>query len=346
MDKLISTYGVDIGNRIVFTSSEMNLIWFIDKKSRVAEVLGSVPNEDFGARYLFSNIVQYRDWLYFIPLWARNLWKYNLVSHEWICIELPSYLQRMSEKFFGAFVYNNKIMLLGYKFKGYILLDTENDEYEIINVEVDCKDDELGKYGFLNWSYLIRDGYVIAPILCTNMVLKINLSDYSYQGIKVGPDDCKYAAVIEDANNFWLVPRVGRKVIFVSNNNQIKLFSLPKEYLDDEMYFGNAFVTEDEIWFSSYIGKSFAFNKNDFALGHICNMNIQFAVPYEGKIMFQGNDSRIFILGKELQQYSYSVDEKKWNYCYGKLLLDRKASCTKESEHFSVKEYLDYIERL
>lgn len=310
MKRVPSTKGVAWNEKLYFFATDINMLWCMDKKTRYVEMIGAVPTENLFSRYLFGNIVVTHGIIYLIPYLAKNVWKYVIKEKRWECICLPIFIQKTDNKFFGAVVYDDYIFLLGYMVPGVAVIDTRSDAIEFINAPESCLRN-IKKYGFLNWSYFVKDDFILAPVMCNNMVLKIDLATRSIQPLTIGNETNSYAAIVYDGKYYWLAPRVGVKTVRWDGNGNIEEYSLPECYSENEMCFGDAFCIDDNIFFSSYTGKTYVFNKTDFHNGKMLNMNIQFVLEFDNHILIQDNYGKFELIDSD-ENFEYTILDNEW----------------------------------
>ena len=243
-------------NTLYFVSSEMNLIIKYSLEDDSISFMDP-PKENLMGKSLYGNIEVIGSDIYLIPFCANNLWKLCW-DGTWEEVVFPNKSPK-NQFLMGTIKYGNILYVLGYEKAKILKLDMNNNTIENITIGVEGDVDiEVGCFGY---DYEIVNEKIYLPVMCSNSIVEIDCNSDDIRVLDV-PSCCRgYAGIAYDGNGFWLAPRKGKYFVYVDALfEEIKEFKLPKEYKENEYYFGGALVNDNKICFTSFSGKNMEFN--------------------------------------------------------------------------------------
>lgn len=243
-------------NTLYFVSSEMNLIFKYSLEDDSISFIDP-PKENLMGKSLYGNIEVIGSDVYLIPFCANSLWKL-CQNGKWEEVVFPDKSPK-NQFFMGTVRYGDFLYVLGYEKAKILKIDTKNNEIKSIQIDIDCIIDvETGCFGY---DYEIVNEKIYLPIMCSNSILEMDCKSDNIKILNV-PSGCHgYAGIAYDGNGFWLAPRKGKCFVYVDTLfKEVKEFSLPEEYRENEHYFGGALVNDNKICFTSFSGKNMEFN--------------------------------------------------------------------------------------
>lgn len=246
-------------NTLFFVSAEMNLIFKYSLENDSISFIDP-PKENLTGKSLYGNIEVIDSDVYLIPFCANNLWKL-CKNGKWEEVVFPDKSQK-SQFLMGTIKYGNILYVLGYEKAKILKLDVNNNTIENITIGVEGDVDiEIGCFGY---DYEIVNEKIYLPVMCSNSIVEIDCNSDDIRVLDV-PSRCRgYAGITYDGNGFWLAPRKGKYFVYVDALfEEIKEFKLPKEYKENEYYFGGALVNDNKICFTSFSGKNMEFYCDD-----------------------------------------------------------------------------------
>lgn len=255
----MNSFGL-LNNTIYMTSVEGNFVFKGDINNKDMFLLEKLPEEDVLGENLYGDIVFCEKYLILVPLNAKHIWKYDLEFKIWKAISLGNDAD-IKYKFFGAYVNGNKIIMLGHYYPGILLLNVETDE--IVSIKQPFLKFVNKGDGLFNSNYVIKDGYLLAPIISTNVILKLDTQSEKCEFWSLGHKNNKYSGIIYDGKNLWFVPRRNGKYVVIDKNNTLTEYSLPNEFCDDNIYFAGGYAINNGIVFAGVNGKTMRISNVD-----------------------------------------------------------------------------------
>ncbi len=244
-----------IGDKLYFIDKKINLVYCMGIMTGEIVIIGSMPEEKIFSNRLGAKIIHYNNSLYFSPMYAKKIWKYNLNTLEWTGYErknLPNWTN--DQDMFQAVLWHNKIFFIGSHYPAIIVFDLETDSMEYI-VEPYC---EIYKTAEAKMDACFRTDYVqIGDVIymascVTNEVFMFNLESYEYNYIEVGNKNYSYSGIDYDGELFYLSPRKNGPIIVWDGKKIIREISISSIYGDKDIYiFGGVVCKNNEVYFPS-----------------------------------------------------------------------------------------------
>ncbi len=250
MMKIITTEDcVRIGEDLYFIDSECNIIYKMEIKTGVISIVGSIPEENLLAPRLSAKIVHIDKKLYFSPMNAKKIWRYDLQTEEWKGFSRKTYGKTSFGHMFQAIEYDKKIFFIGCSYPAIIALDTVTEKTEYIEKPYEYLD---GKAREENDSYF-RTDYVkkykkIYMASCvSNEVFIFDLETQEFEFVTIGESYFRYSGIAYDGKQFYLSPRKNTPIVKWDGKNT-EYYTLPSIYNDrNEMIFGGVWCDADKI---------------------------------------------------------------------------------------------------
>lgn len=344
--KLIALNCTEANGMLYFVNSELNMLYAINRVNGNIQFTKKIPEEDFEGKYLFGNIVVCNKRLILVPLYARKVWIFNLIKETWEAIELPNEVENIEGKFFGAIPYGSKVFLLGHKYPGVAIVDVEKNDITFKLSSEIAAETVYMKDGYLNWDYIIRDNYLLTPILCKNAVLKIDLMSNQIEEIIVGDTDCKYVGISYDGNNYWLAPRIGKKFVKWDGEDKVETYLLPDDYSMDKYCFGGSFICANRVYFTSFTGLTYTFDFRNPTKGSVIKQRITFYSKIDANEFLIQNDEGDLYLIKDNEgevAFDYNYDEGLFeDYIYENHYMSKNEGI-KENDLFKLSSFLRVV---
>lgn len=117
-----------------FFSYERNGLFKVDLKKWEIELLTTFEEYPISSERLYANIVKLEDWLILIPMQADKFAAYNLNSFEKKYLAVPEIKgkYKKSAKFLSAFVFEQKVFIIGHSFPGIVKIDLNDWNSELL----------------------------------------------------------------------------------------------------------------------------------------------------------------------------------------------------------------------
>lgn len=219
-----------------------------------------LPEEDIFCEDLYGNIVTCGRYLILIPLNAKHIWKYDLEIGVWKAVNLDDDAD-IKYKFFGAYVYGNKVIMLGHYYPGVLILNVDTNA--ISSIKEPFLKFMNGRDGLFNLNYVIKDDCLFSPVISTNIILKLNMESEEYDFIPVGDKHNEYSGIICDDTVCWLVPRRNGKYVVIDANKKLTEYALPDEFSEDKIYFAGGYAVDNGVVFVGVSGKTIRMSNGD-----------------------------------------------------------------------------------
>ncbi len=337
----INTFNCEaILDRIFFVSSDMNLVleYFQDKNELI---LLSPPDENMFEVGLYGNVVVVNDVIFVIPFNAKNIWKF-CDQNRWEKVPYSGF--EYKDKFLGAIPVGNYIYLLGYGRKEIYKFNTLTNHITELRIDIESKLMKIDEVGFLGSDYEIVGERIFAPVMCANKILEIIPEKDLINVIDVPSKSNGYSGIIYDENGFWLAPRKGRYFVHWCLNGKTEEYELPKEYTNDDIYFGGAYKEKNHIIFTAFLGKNFKFNPKFPSEYEMFEPSIYYCkrLNNNGKVIHERNGKTYYIdLNGNRRKLNLSIPSVNRLEYIGKYMNNK--TILSEGEKLSLYEYLKVI---
>lgn len=250
---------VKVENDLYFICRDYNVVCKMNIESGKIEGVTNIPEEKADEFRLGAKIIYWNDFLFFAPMSAKKIWKYNLKQKTWVGYErkkLDSWLPHGD--MFQSILHKDKIYYIGCLYPAIIILDLKSEKMEYITAPYENRI-ELAKTkndSFFRTDYVQIGEYMYMASCIDNTVLKFNLDTYDFEYIEVGGKENMYAGLDFDGEEFYLSPRKnGKGVVWNPKNGATRYLTLPYENMENKAVFGGVVCMKDKIIFPACFSK-------------------------------------------------------------------------------------------
>jgi hypothetical protein len=244
---------VRVENDLFFICRDFNAVCKIGIENGKIEFISNVPEENEEAWRLGAKIVYWNKFLFFAPMSAKKIWKYNLEQDTWIGYErkqLDAWAPHGD--MFQAVLFEDKIFFIGCLYPAIIVMDLKSDSMEYVTKPYERKI-ALAKAKndcCFRTDYIQIDKYIYMASCIDNTVLKFNMKTYDFEYIEVASEDNMYAGIGFDGEEFYLAPRKkGKGVIWNPNYEEIRYIDIPFDNEDNKAVFGGVVCLKNKVIF-------------------------------------------------------------------------------------------------
>ena len=337
-----------VGEELFFITKDINIICKMNIVSGHVHIVDSLPEEDVVGKRLGSKIVFYNDELFFAPMEAKKIWRYNLKNGIWKGYE-RKVIDNWSPRgeMFQAISYKDKIFFIGAIYPAIVVLDLEKDELDYIESPYvkNKKIAEIKKDGYFRSDYVqIEDTIFLASCL-TNEVIKFNLETYETEYIEVGSKENCYAGIGYDGKVFYLAPRKITPIVVWDGLKSYRELNLPTEFLSkDGCIFGGVLCKNGNAYLPAcFQATSLIITDSDpieivqkqYYFHKFIGEDTFVSLDYEGVI-------NIYESGNHYQHVLHIDVDRVNAYLKGrKLLMNSKTGIIQESEFVNLEVFLE-----
>ena len=211
-----------IDSKYYFMAVDINVFYSVNIDTHELLYEGNIPNEDVDM-YRGAKIIGYHRDLVFIPLNSKYVSIYNVDIKEWKQIEVQNLETFENDKFFSAYIYKDKLFLIGASYPAIMILNLKDYsvlyEKKMLGERIkDCKE----KLDCIIRSDIACVGNQLYIASCvSNHVGRFNLDDYSWEWYSIGKEVYRYSGIAWDGKSFWLAPRyIGNIVKWNPDNDE------------------------------------------------------------------------------------------------------------------------------
>lgn len=261
--KLMFEDCVIVERNLYFICRDYNVFCYMNIDSGEIDIIDSIPEGSVRSWRLGSKIVPWKDKLYFAPMYADKIWRYDLHSKEWKGYERrPLDNWTKSKDMFQAILYKDKIYFIGSYYPAIIVIDPETEKMEYLT-EAYRDRIKVSKEANDCWfrtDYVLRNNLLYMASCVDNTVLRFDMDSYSYEYIKVGEDDLKFSGIGWDGEYFYLSPRKEGPFLVWDGEKVIKIITADINNERKLAVFGGVICFDDKVIFPA------AFSKNTVVL--------------------------------------------------------------------------------
>jgi len=250
--KLLFEDCVRVEQDLYFICRDYNLLCKMNIDSGNITIIDSIPDENAMAYRLGSKIIYWKDELFFSPMSAVKIWRYNLITHEWKGYKRKK-INNWTEKgdMFQAVLYKDKIYFIGAFYPAIIVLDLIADSLKYIEApyldyKSICKEK---KDSCFRTDYVQIDNLIYIASCVKNVVLRFNLDTYEHEYITVGKDNYMYSGIDWDGTDFYLSPRKHGPIVIWNGKDRFKTIDLPFNNSENRAIFGGVICRDEKVYF-------------------------------------------------------------------------------------------------
>jgi len=241
---------VKVGDFLYFIAKNYNFIFKLGLTSGDISIIDSIPEERVLSKRLGAKIINCGTYLFFAPMNAHKIWRYDLENNEWKGYAIKESAEfGETDKFFQAVKYKEKIFFLGSNYPSIVVFDLNTDNIEYIKepyldraaIAKEKKD------SFFRTDYAQVDNKLYRASCLTNEVLQFDLDNYDFQYIKIGAKGFRYSGIDFDGQYFYLAPRVNTPAVMWDGKEKIEEVPLPYTGDKNSYIWGGVTCKEDEV---------------------------------------------------------------------------------------------------
>lgn len=246
--KIFSKNIIKIKNKFYLFARDINLFYSVDFIDGQVSFISKLPEEQLLSKRLVSEIIYWKNELYFIPLNTNNIWIYSLKKEQWKKIIVKKYKNNLSNAYFlNAIIYKNNMFLFGGKYSAILKMDLATKD--IIYIEKPFKEKNnknLKDYYFRGKPLKIENILYLASCI-DNSVLRFNMDTYDYQWIEVGSKTNQYSGIEKRGNDFWLAPRHNSHIVKWDGKDGSVEYKIDEKFQIENSYFSGITKKKDDL---------------------------------------------------------------------------------------------------
>ena len=200
--------GIVLDNQLIFVSRDFNAIFSLNFSNREVDIIGSLPEEPIWKDRLCGKILNWKNYLIFVPLCAKKIWMWDLKTKEWYGIKIKN--EEIPYKFFDAVLYDNKIYMMGFFYPVVVRVNLEKETIRYF--EGSLGEENNSVYGGIQG--VVKEKRIFFPFWSSGRVLQFNMETESYSWHELCWDVEGFMSINYEEENFWLVSRKGKKIIW------------------------------------------------------------------------------------------------------------------------------------
>lgn len=265
--RLIAEDCVRVGDKIYFIAKNFNIIFNLELSSGNIGIVDSLPKERMLEDRLGAKIVSFGDYLYFAPMKAKKIWRYDISNAQWKSYELKHIADNEMPYYFMITVeYKDRLFFVGGNYPAIVVLDLKTEEISYIespmNERMSVKKD--AKDSFFRSDYVLKDNCMLLASCIKNEVLRLNLDTYEYEYLPVGESDYKYSGIGYDGQNYFLSPRGMKPAVLWDGKDGVELIGLKHMNVQRPFSTQGVLCKENKIIMGSwFVDESFFIEKYD-----------------------------------------------------------------------------------
>lgn len=257
--KLLFEDCIRVERNLYFICRDFNVFCSLNIDSGEIVIIDSIPENSVCSWRLGAKIVYWKDKLYFAPMCADKIWRYDLTNREWKGYErkiLDNWTD--SKDMFQAVLYKGKIFFIGSFYPAIIILNPETEEMEYVTepyknrIEVSKETRDC----WFRTDYVLRDNVLYMASCVDNTVLHFNMDNYEFSYLKVGDDDLKYSGIGWDGEYFYLSPRKDGPFLIWDGEKEVKKINVDIDSEKKLAVFGGVMCIDGKVIFLASFSKN------------------------------------------------------------------------------------------
>lgn len=243
-------YAVKAGEKYYFVACEMNVICSIDFQAGSMEIIGSIPEEDVFLERVCIKIVAWNEELIFVPMNGRKVWFFHVKDRTWKPLEIRN--DNIQRKIRQAFVYKNKLYMVGCHYPAIICVDLKTEHIQYVDApfkEVRDVYQKRDMHGYFRHDCVLKGHLLYFASFITNKVLVFDLENFHWEYVTVGETNNGYSGIAWDGNYFWLAPNDKKCIVRWDGGKLYWEYPLPFHGMNKKiMFLGVVFWNGDIIF--------------------------------------------------------------------------------------------------
>lgn len=201
-------------DKLYYVNSSYNALMTYDKQAGVFNRLGQIPECGIGKKRTVANIAKWKDCLWMLPFYEKNIYSYDLTTGEWNRFELPGdFFEEKHGMFWAAHQEGRYFYSFSASQYGVLKLDMETGESTFCcdNIEQFEKSIVDKKYQSICRSDCCKvgDKLYAAGMKC-GVILEYDMINNTMQIYRVGDLYAHYFSLCHDGKYFWLSTLEGK----------------------------------------------------------------------------------------------------------------------------------------
>ena len=241
---------VHVGELLYCISRDFNLVFSYNLSSENIELLTSIPGECANETEVCGAIDFYEGKLLLLPNKTNHIWIYDLEGKKLSRIERKDLPHYGSGGMLQTVRNGRAIYIIGSSYPAMIRLDMENRDikyitapFEDVNKRIKNIDD-----AYFRTHHAIKENNIYMASCLDNYILRFSIIDESYEWLKVGRADQKYAGLDYDGKNFWMAPRKSGTIVAWDGKNRYEEILLPEGCIMRDYSYLSAVCFEDKVY--------------------------------------------------------------------------------------------------
>lgn len=190
--------------------------------------MAEIPDEEIHKQRLYSDIQQYKNKLFFVPMAAKDIAVYNMQNGEFVKIKLKQPkkigLYKEDYKFSKCIIYNSNAYLFNVSYPAIIKVNLDNYTIDYIDEWMNyfkLSEKNKEKVYFRN---ICREGNCIyLASCCSNIIIEFDLESEKIFVHKVGKENEFFSDIAFCDNKIYLSLLSENKVIILDKKNWIEI---------------------------------------------------------------------------------------------------------------------------
>lgn len=245
-----------------FTSYDFNALFKMDMQTWKAEFVGVFTDENPNGSRLYSCITSHEGKLYFAPLSAKEIAKYDPEQGSFEKISLREPQGNIKSKYWPGFKFSTAVQYKNYVFfvpcsyPAIVRLDTSTDQLDYFSDWLD----ELERLTTdFNDVYFWHKAVVIGSSLITaacnsNAVLVFDMETGASTVREIGDKANRFSDICYDGSDFWLSPRNEGPIVKwnMESNKWVEFGEFPEGYVSGKLSFNDIIYLDGYVWLFPY----------------------------------------------------------------------------------------------
>lgn len=221
---------VRVGDTLYCISRDFNVVFSYDLLDEKIELLVSIPDQCANETEVCGGIDFYDGKLLLLPNKTNSIWIYDLVEKTLSKIVRKEFPHYGTGGMLQTVRTGRTIYMVGSSYPAIIRFDEASESikyitapFEEANIRLKNKTD-----AYFRTHHAIKGKDVYMASCMDNYILRFSLIDESYEWIKVGKADQRYAGIDYDGENFWMAPRKSGSIVVWDGKNRCEEVAFPE----------------------------------------------------------------------------------------------------------------------
>ena len=197
-------------NKIWFVHGKLNCLFNFDCKKNELTILGNIPGEKLIQEGLFCNIKLYKEKLFFVPSYGKEIGVFDIQKEEYKKITLANVENYKNKRLFiEACIYQQYLYCIPYCYENLVKInmDTLYIEYECNQIKDSVR--------YINDATICGDK-MYGVYFRTNEIFRFDIKEKTVVRLKIKDQDCQYSSIVSVGNYLYLY-EISKNKIFQYN---------------------------------------------------------------------------------------------------------------------------------